>query len=75
MQMLQSGQLTINGRTMYFVYRLKGNRPTNGYTLIFGFHGGGGTTAEANNQQYNNHKNLYNNYLPDGSIWFTPRSC
>lgn len=45
MQMLQSGQLTINGRTMNFVYRLKGNRPTNGYTLTFGFHGGGGTTV------------------------------
>lgn len=75
MKILESGQITVDGRTMNFVYKLIGNRPVNGYTLIFGFHGGGGTTAEANNQQYNNHKNLYNNYLPDGSIWFTPRSC
>lgn len=42
--MLQSGQLVINNRTMNFVYKTKGSRPNNGYTLIFGFHGGGGTT-------------------------------
>jgi hypothetical protein len=43
--MLQSGKLNINGRTMIFQYKMKGKRPNNGYTLIFGFHGGGGTTA------------------------------
>lgn len=42
MQMLNSGTLTINGKTIQFVYKLKGNRPPKGYTLIFGFHGGGG---------------------------------
>ena len=51
MKILESGQITVDRRTMNFVYKLKGNRPVNGYTLIFGFHGGGGTTASVNNQQ------------------------
>lgn len=42
MQMLNSGTLTLNGKTINFVYSTKGNRPPNGYTLIFGLHGGGG---------------------------------
>lgn len=41
MQMLKSGELTLNGRTMHFIYREKGDKPKNGYSLIFGFHGGG----------------------------------
>lgn len=72
--MLESGKLTINGRTMEFVYKPKGNRPNNGYALIFGLHGGGGCPKDVNDGQYNNHKNLYNKELPDGSIWFTPRA-
>lgn len=75
MAMLQSGQLTLNGKTMKFTYKTKGERPANGYMLIFGFHGGGGCPANVNDSQYNNHKNLYGNMIPDGSIWFAPRSC
>jgi len=59
MEMLKSGQLTLNGKTMKFIYKTKGNRPPNGYTLVIGLHGGGGCPAEVNNQQYNNHKGLY----------------
>lgn len=75
MAMLKSGQLTLNGKTMNFVYNTKGQRPPQGYILIFGLHGGGGCPAETNNQQYNNHKHLYEAQLPKGSVWFTPRSC
>jgi predicted peptidase len=74
-EMLKSGQLTLNNRTMKFTYQTKGERPPNGYTLVFGFHGGGGCPVNVNDQQYNNHKNLYNQQLPTGTIWFTPRSC
>lgn len=59
--MLDSQQLSLNGRTMKFVYRTKGSRPSNGYSLIFGLHGGGGCTSEVNDGQFNNHKTLYNN--------------
>lgn len=74
MAMLQSGQLTIANRTWKFEYKTKGARPQNGYMLVFGFHGGGGCPASVNDTQYNNHKNLYMNELPDGTIWFTPRA-
>ena len=75
MQMLQSGTLKIKDRTMNFCYNIKGSPPPAGFALIFGLHGGGGCAPEANNQQYNNHKHLYDKELPDGTIWFTPRSC
>ncbi len=75
MQMLQSGSLKIKDRTMNFVFKKKGNPPPAGYALIIGMHGGGGCPAETNNQQYNNHKALYDAVLPDGTIWLTPRSC
>lgn len=75
MDMLKSGMLKMNALSMNFTYQTKGQRPPNGYILIFGFHGGGGCPPAVNNSQFNNHKNLYNKFLPDGSIWFTPRSC
>lgn len=62
--MLNSGSLTLGNRTMKFTYKQKGQRPSKGYLLIFGFHGGGGCAAQVNDGQYNNHKNLYNEYLP-----------
>jgi hypothetical protein len=61
MNMLQSGSLTLNGKTMKFTYKQKGAKPPNGYTLIFGLHGGGGCPPAANDSQYNNHKHLYDN--------------
>lgn len=60
---------------MRFIYKKKGKRPTNGYTLIFGLHGGGSCPANVNDQQFKNHHALYDKYLPDGTIWFVPRSC
>lgn len=75
MEMLDSGSLTIGDQTMEFTYNIKGDRPPNGYTLIFGFHGGGGCPKKVNDGQYNNHKKLYNKHLPNGCIWFVPRSA
>ena len=75
MQMLKSRVLKIKDFTMYFTYKVKGAKPNGGYALIFGLHGGGGTDAQTNNQQYNNHKGLYDQQLPEGTIWLAPRSC
>lgn len=38
-------------------------------------HGGGGCPASTNDGQFSNHKHLYDNQMPDGTIWFVPRSC
>lgn len=43
--MLKSGTLKLNNRTMKFVYSIIGDKPQQGYNLIFGFHGGGGVPA------------------------------
>jgi len=67
--------ITLNDKTMRFKYFIKGLRPKGGYSLIFGFHGGGGCTTDVNNQQFNNHLHLYDDKLPLGTIWFVPRSC
>lgn len=73
-KILESGQITVGGKTMHFVHKQKGDRPSDGYMLVFGLHGGGGVPKDVNDQQFSNHKNLYGKYLPDGSIWVAPRS-
>lgn len=52
-----------------------GQKPAEGWTLIFGMHGGGGTDAQSNDQQWNNHWHLYDKQMQPGTIWFVPRSC
>lgn len=58
-QILESGSLTIGDKTMRFQYFVKGDQPQGGYTLFFGFHGGGDCPSELNEDQYNNHLHLY----------------
>lgn len=52
-----------------------GPKPPHGYTLFIGMHGGGGCDPEDNEEQYKNHQHLYQDQIPEGVIWFTPRSC
>ena len=73
--MLKQGNITLKDKTLKFQYFTRGNRPINGYSLIFGLHGGGGCPKEVNDQQFKNHINLYNNFLPQGVIWMALRSC
>ena len=75
MAMLHSKSLTIKNKTMRFQYFMFGEKPINGYALIFGFHGGGNCATQVNDQQFNNHLHLYDPYIPKGCIWFVPRSC
>lgn len=51
--------LTFEGFTMPFFYHIFGNKPTDGRSLFISLHGGGNTTAQTNDQQYNNQKHLY----------------
>ena len=40
--MIQQGGITLDGKTMFFQWFRFGDRPCNGYSLLFGLHGGGG---------------------------------
>lgn len=57
--------------TMKFKYRVYGEMPTDGRSLYISMHGGGGTTAEANDQQWENQISLYR---PDEGVYVAPRS-
>ena len=60
---------------MKFQHHMIGTQPPNGYALIFGLHGGGNCSTATNDQQYNNHLALYDQFLPQGVIWIALRSC
>jgi hypothetical protein len=71
---IKSGILTLKGQTMFFcTNKIRKNKPENGFSLVFGLHGGGACDPKANDQQHENHKSLYK--LPSDCIWLTPRSA
>ena len=74
-QMIQQGKITIGEKVLKITYFTRGSRPLNGYSLVFGLHGGGGCPSQVNDQQYQNHMHLYDAYLPQGIIWIVMRSC
>lgn len=55
--------LEMNQLRMPFYYRHFGTPSSEGRSLYISLHGGGGTTAEVNDQQYNNQKQLYNDTM------------
>ena len=67
---LESNKLTLGDITMKFCYKIFGLKPSAGFPLFIGLHGGGGVDPSTNEQQWENHKNLYN---IECGIWFTPR--
>lgn len=74
-QVLQSKQLTIDGQTLRFNIKYFGEQPAGGYKLVIGMHGGGGVEKEVNDEQYDNHKELYDFPEDSGILWLTARSC
>ncbi len=56
---------------MPFDYYVNGQNDGNGYPLYISMHGGGGTEATVNDQQWENQKGLYG--VVDG-VYFVPRS-
>ena len=68
-------ELTLNGKNMPFFYQIFGNEPSDGRSLFISLHGGGGTTADANNQQYNNQKHLYDATMNNlEGVYLAPRA-
>lgn len=57
--------------TMKFKYRVYGEKPSDGRSLYISMHGGGGTTVEMNNGQWDNQIRLYR---PKEGVYVAPRS-
>lgn len=64
-------QIQYKNFTMKFTKQIFGNKPADGRSLYISLHGGGGTTAKVNNQQWENQKKLYK--LKEG-VYFVPRA-
>lgn len=63
--------LTHNGVSMPLWRTIYGDKPVDGYSLFISLHGGGGTTQEVNNQQWENQKHLYR---PQQAVYVAPRA-
>lgn len=63
--------LTHNGVSMPLWRTVYGDKPVDGYSLFISLHGGGGTTQETNNQQWENQKYLYR---PQQAVYVAPRA-
>lgn len=63
--------LTHNGVSMPLWWTVYGDKPVDGYSLFISLHGGGGTTQEVNNQQWENQKHLYR---PQQAVYVAPRA-
>ncbi|MFI3315206.1 MAG: alpha/beta hydrolase [Rikenellaceae bacterium] len=66
-----NGELTNGDYTMKFYYKVFGEKPSDGRAMYISMHGGGGTTAQMNDGQWNNQKGLY---TPEEGVYFVPRS-
>lgn len=64
-------KLVSGGYEMPFWYKITGLKPEGGYPIFISMHGGGGTTQEANDQQWNNQKRLYGDVQ---GIYWVPRA-
>ena len=79
-KVLENKCLSLNGRIMLFEYFKFGTLSSNipRFSLYIGLHGGGGCPKEVNDQQWSNHKHLYDKWLNSSSvgpcIWFVPRA-
>ncbi|ERT62532.1 alpha/beta hydrolase family protein [Prevotella sp. BV3P1] len=63
--------LTHNEVSMPLWWTVYGDKPADGYSLFISLHGGGGTTQEVNNQQWENQKYLYR---PQQAVYVAPRA-
>lgn len=64
-------QIQFKNFTMKFTTQIFGDKPADGRSLYISLHGGGGTTAKVNDQQWENQKKLYK--LKEG-VYFVPRA-
>lgn len=60
-----------SGAVMRFGYQVFGDKPADGRSLYISLHGGGNTSAEANDQQWRNQLGLY---TPSEGVYVAPRA-
>jgi predicted esterase len=63
--------LVIGNRELKFKYRKFGEKPPGGWSLYISMHGGGGTSQEMNDRQWQNQIGLYR---PKEGIYMAPRA-
>ncbi len=63
--------LTTGRHDLQFEYKKFGEKPADGWSLYISMHGGGGTSQEMNDQQWQNQINLYR---PKQGIYMAPRA-
>lgn len=68
-------ELTFDGYQMPFYYQIFGDEPADGRSLFISMHGGGGTTSDVNDQQYENQKHLYDEQMESlEGVYLAPRA-
>ena len=71
----ENRSLSFDGYTMPFYYNIFGDPATEGRSLFISLHGGGGTTAEMNDGQYDNQKHLYDATMENlEGVYLAPRA-
>ena len=68
---LDARVITVDGVSMKFDYKIFGEPVEGKRSLYISMHGGGGTTPEVNDQQWENQKGLYE---PEEGIYLAPRA-
>ncbi|WP_285058844.1 dienelactone hydrolase family protein [Pedobacter ginsengisoli] len=64
-------QVSFGDYQMKFSYRILGDKPADGRSLYISLHGGGNTSAKANDQQWKNQISLY---TPAEGVYLAPRA-
>ncbi len=68
---IKQKEITVDGTTMPLHYKSYGETPPNGRSLYLSLHGGGDTSKQANDRQWENQKTLYR---PDEGVLVVPRA-
>gem|GEM_PF-168533 len=63
--------ITLDGKTLRFVFKTFGTKPTAGRSLFISLHGGGNAAASVNDEQWVNQQTLYQ---PAEGIYLAPRA-
>jgi len=62
------------GKTMKYYMAVRGDEPDGGRSLFISMHGGGNTTPDVNDSQWENQIDLVTGYDPKDAIWIAPRA-
>lgn len=68
---VEKKSITIGEFVLKYDYKIFGDKPEDGSSLFISMHGGGGTAARVNDQQWQNQKRLYE---PEEGVYLAPRA-